>query len=292
MQYDDNLTTERSDFRYPSRMLDDRRALSRRPNSQSFARRQTAAGPLRSRRREEGAEQRCAGAPRAGSLALSRIAAGAQGRGHRQSRRSDDAAGVDAEAGEETRRRRTPGERRRPPADRLVQGARAGDGGVDGEGARHQAHGDADQRQCRRGAGGLRQPLRHQDHDLLPGGHAGSECQRDRPARRGGLSRQRPDRRLRQAGRRRQGQDRLVRHLDAEGAVPDRRQEDDGPRTGRAARLGSAGRHLLSDRRRHRPDRHVEGVRRTRSHRLHRQKAAAHGRGAGGRLRADGARLR
>ena len=49
---------------------------------------------------------------------------------------------------------------------------------------------------------------------------------------------------------------------------------------------------LLSDRRRHRPDRHVEGVCRTRSDRLHRQQAAAHGRGAGGGLRADGARFR
>ena len=36
----------------------------------------------------------------------------------------------------------------------------------------------------------------------------------------------------------------------------------------------------------------MEGVRRTGSDRLHRQQAPAHGRGAGGRLRADGARLR
>ena len=59
---------------------------------------------------------------------------------------------------QETRRRRDPREGRRPAADRLVQGARPRDGGVDGEGARHQAHGDADQRQCRRGAGRLRDP--------------------------------------------------------------------------------------------------------------------------------------
>ena len=49
---------------------------------------------------------------------------------------------------------------------------------------------------------------------------------------------------------------------------------------------------LLSDRRRHRADRHVEGVRRARSDRLHRQEAAAHGGGAGGGLRPHGARLR
>ena len=36
-----------------------------------------------------------------------------------------------------------------------------------------------------------------------------------------------------------QGEGRLVRHLDAEGAVPDRGQEDDGARARRAARLGA-----------------------------------------------------
>ena len=143
---------------------------------------------------------------------------------------------------DEARRRRNPGEGRRPPADRLVQGARPGHGGVDGEGARHQAHGDADQRQCRRGARRLRDARRHQDDDLLSGGHAGSERQRNRAAGRDRLSRQRPDRRLRQDRRRGQGQGRLVRHLDLEGAVPDRRQEDDGPRARRATRLAGAGR--------------------------------------------------
>ena len=54
----------------------------------------------------------------------------------------------------------------------------------------------------------------------------------------------------------------LVRRLHAQGAVPHRGQEDDGPRAGRPARLDAARRHLLSHRRRHRPDRHVEGVRR------------------------------
>ena len=53
-------------------------------------------------------------------------------------------------------------------ADRLIQGARPCDGRVDGQGAWHQAHGDADQRQCRRGACGLRDHLRHQDHDFCP----------------------------------------------------------------------------------------------------------------------------
>ena len=53
----------------------------------------------------------------------------------------------------------------------------------------------------------------------------------------------------------------LVRHVHAQGAVPPGRQEDDGPGAGRAARLAAARRDPLPDRRRHRPDRHVEGVR-------------------------------
>ena len=47
------------------------------------------------------------------------------------------------------------GQGRRPPADRLVQGARPGAGGGDGQGTRPQASGHADQRQCRGGDGGL-----------------------------------------------------------------------------------------------------------------------------------------
>ena len=116
--------------------------------------------------------------------------------------------------------------------------------------------------------------------------------QRDRHAGRRGLSRQRPDRRLRKNRRRGQAKSRLVRRLDLEGAVSDRRQEDHGARARRAARLERARRHLLSDRRRHRPDRYVEGVRRIGSDRLYRQQTPAHGRGAGVGLRADGARLR
>ena len=85
---------------------------------------------------------------------------------------------------------------------------------------------------------------------------------------------------------------RLVRRLDPQGAVSHRRQEDDGAGACRAARLGAARRDLLSDRRRHRPDRDVEGLCGAGGDRLHRQEAPAHDRGAGGRLRPDGARLR
>ena len=54
---------------------------------------------------------------------------------------------------------------------------------------------------------------------------------------------------------------RLVRHVDLEGAVSRRGQEDARLRTGRAVGLEAAGRRALSNRRRHRPDRNVEGVR-------------------------------
>ena len=55
---------------------------------------------------------------------------------------------------------------------------------------------------------------------------------------------------------------RLVRRQHAQGALPHRRQEDHGLRSRRADGLGTARRHLLSHRRRRRPDRHVEGLRR------------------------------
>ena len=70
---------------------------------------------------------------------------------------------------------------------------------------------------------------------------------------------------------------RLVRRLDAEGAVSHRRQEDDGLRARRADGLALARLDRLSDRRRHRHGRHVEGVRRARAHRL--DAAGAGGRG-------------
>ncbi len=101
-------------------------------------------------------------------------------------------------------RRGPAGQGRGPAADRLVQGARASDGSVDGESARRQAHGDADQRQCRRGARRLCQPV--------PASSTTIFCPEDTPevnvseiALQGAtrLPRQRPDRRLRQARRRR-----------------------------------------------------------------------------------------
>ena len=69
---------------------------------------------------------------------------------------------------------------------------------------------------------------------------------------------------------------RLVRRVDAEGAVSRRRQEDDGIRAGGTVRLDAARLDRLSHRRRHRPRRHVESVRRARGDWLDRR---ASGRG-------------
>ena len=165
---DENLTVERPTFvthlecsvtgeRYPA---DELHNLSRA--GKPLLVRYDLAGVTKS------LEQGGAGAAAARSLALSRAAAGAARRRHRQPRRGGHPDRRDAQARQDAGGGGDPGEGRRPAADRLVQGARAGDGGVDGEGARRRPHGDADQRQCGRGACRLCQPRRHQDHGLLP----------------------------------------------------------------------------------------------------------------------------
>src|SRR5207248_7174602 len=77
-----------------------------------------------------------------------------------------------------------------------------------------------------------------------------------------------------------------LRRLDAQGALPHRGQEDDGVRALRAARR-IARRDRVSDRRRHRSGRDVEGVRRNAIDGLDPQEAAAHLR-PGRRMRARG----
>ena len=190
------------------------------------------------------------------------------------------------------RRAEPAGQGRRAAADRIVQGARAGDGGDHGQAVRDRADRHADQRQCRRGAGRLWRAGGDRDDRHLPGRNARDQRHRDRGLWRAGLCRRRPDRRMRRAGRQGRGGGPVVRLLDAEGALPPRGQEGDGVRAGRAARLGAARRDLLSDRRRHRPDRHVEGVRRAGGGRADRPEAAAHVRGPGRGLRADRPRVR
>ena len=146
-------------------------------------------------------------------------------------------------------------------ADRQLQEPRHDRGRQHGEVARREARRAADGRQRRRRGGRLRRPRRDGVLRLHAGRHAGRQPVRGAPVRREGVPRQRPHQRLRQDREGRRGADGLVRPLHAEGAVPPRRQEDDGPGTGRAARLDAAGRDPLPDRRRHRADRHVEGVR-------------------------------
>ena len=121
-------------------------------------------------------------------------------------------------------------------------------------------------------------------------GHSSRECRALRRRRHAG---RRADHRRRPHGRGDRAAARLVRRLDAQGAVPPRRQEDDGLRAGRAARLAAARRDHLPDRRRHRARRHVEGLRGARGARLDSRRAPApHGGGAGRRLRAHRAGVR
>ena len=85
---------------------------------------------------------------------------------------------------------------------------------------------------------------------------------------------------------------RLVRRQHAQRAVPHRRQEDHGLRSGRADGLGTARCDLLSHRRRRGDDRHVEGLRGDGAAGLDRQPAAQDDRGAGRGLPARRARVR
>ena len=100
-------------------------------------------------------------------------------------------------------------------------------------------------------------------------------------------------RRLRQARRRRPRGDGLVRLLDPERALPDRGQEDDGPGARPSSSAGPCPtRSFYPTGRRHRIDRHVEGLCRDGGRRPDRTGAPADDRGAGGRLPAHRARVR
>ena len=172
MQHDDNTSTERPTFvthlecSYTGERLPADTLQNLSPAGKPLL------GALRPRGREEGADQGGAGAASAGPLALPRVAAGPPRRRHRQPRRSDDAAHALPKLAEELGARRDHRQGRRPPAHRFVQGARPGDGRVHGEGARHQAYGDADQRQCRRCPGRL--------CDLAPASGARSSARKTR----------------------------------------------------------------------------------------------------------------
>ena len=87
------------------------------------------------------------------------------------------------------RRVRADGQGRRAAADRIVQGARPGDGGDHGEAVRDRAHRHADQRQCRRGARRLWRAGRDRDDRHLPRRNARDQCHaRPRPTARASMS--------------------------------------------------------------------------------------------------------
>ena len=170
-----------------------------------------------------------------------------------------------AAAGRRARAAAAAGQGRGAAADRLLQGARRGRRRLPGPRAGRDPAGHADQRQRRRGLGRRTPPgpaCTLTDRDAA--GRAHDHPGRERRHRRRPAAGRRADLRRRAAGRRgRAGQrGRLVRRGDAQGALPDRGQEDDGLRDRRAARLADARRDRLPDRRRGRPDRHLQGARR------------------------------
>src|SRR5579864_2409885 len=124
--------------------------------------------------------------------AIEARAAGASERAHREPRRGRDAthpaAAQRPPAWLPARHRQGRG----PPADRLIQGARAVSGGVDGTPARCAPRRHPHQRQCRRRHGRLCRPGGHGGGVLLPRRHPRGQPERDRAPGRGGLSRQRP----------------------------------------------------------------------------------------------------
>ena len=155
------------------------------------------------------------------------------------------------------------------------------------------AHGAADQRQCRRRAGRLWRARRGSRPCDLPGRNAARSTYEETAALwRRGDRRRRPDRRMR-------------RDLVGKGAAAGRWFDCstlkepyrlEGKKVMGLELAEQFGWELpdvdfLPDRRRHRADRHVEGLRRAGSRRTDRRQAAAHDRRPGGRLRADRARV-
>ena len=160
------------------------------------------------------------------------------------------------------RRARPADQRRRPESHRLVQSARAVLRRLDVRGAGHP--------QSWRSLRPATPPARWRPMRRRPGSKPTSSCRSDVPqanfieCKAYGAHVTLVDGLISDCGRivaERGPARRLVRHLDAQRALSHRRQEDHGLRSGRAAGLGTAGRDLLSDRRRRRHDRHVEGVR-------------------------------
>ena len=184
------------------------------------------------------------------------------------------------------RRAESAGQGRGPPADRIVQGARARDGGQHGQAFRGRpiampTNGNAGAALAAYGAAaGIKTIV------ICPAETPEINIPRPLPTARMSMS---PTARSTSAAAGRQGRrgGPLVRLLDAEGALSARRQEGHGARARRAIGLAIARRDLLPDGRRHRPDRHVEGLRRAGGDRTDRAGAAADVRGPGRWLRAD-----
>ena len=250
-------------------------------------RRVTVVGEVRprSRRHRPAVHRR----PRSGPVALPRAAARLRGRARRHPRRGDDPAAPGSPPRSRARPATTAGQGRRPAADRLLQGARRRRRRLPRQGAGRDPARHADQRQRGRGLVDVRRPGRPARHHRDAAGRAHDHPGGDRRHRRRPAAGRRADLRRRPADRRGgAGQrGRLVRGVDAQGALPDRGQEDDGAGDRRAAGVADARRDPLPDRRRGRSDRHPQGARRGPRAGLGRGRPAAARVRPGDRLRAD-----
>ena len=228
------------------------------------ARRVTVAGEVRPRPASARDPRSIAGR-RAGPLALPRAAAGLGRRARRHPRRGDDPAAARRPASapssacrdcwSRTRGCCRPARSRRAAPPSASPAPRSWASTPD----RH-----ADQRQRGRGLVDVRRPGRHARH------HRDAAWTRPTITRARVASSPAADLHLvdgliadagRLIGAAVAGQrGRLVRGVDAQGAVPDRGQEDDGAGDRRAAGLADARRDPLPDRRRRRADRHPQGA--------------------------------
>ena len=206
MNYEDNLTAERPTFVTHLECAPTGERHEADQIAQPVARRQAAAGALRPRRACAGPSPRRAGdagRPTSGATASS-CRCGARPTSSASARAVTPLIPLPKLA-----QRLGGGELLVKDEGRLPTGSFKARGlvlaVVDGEGARRQAHRDADQRQRRRGARRLRRARRHRVHVFCPDDTPEVNVREIALQGAERLSRQRPDQRLRQDRRRGQG---------------------------------------------------------------------------------------
>ena len=222
---------------------------------------------------------------RGGAAAPGRVAAGlARGRLHATTRGAAAGRGAGVAAAD--------GEGRGGEPDRVLQGAGAVGGRVDGAGTRRPGRLSAVGRERWQRPGGLRCGRRPEGTRVPPEGHRVAVRAGGGRVRRRGADRRRADHGRGAGVRSRREGAGLVRVRDAERALPRRGEEDHGVRDRGADGVDASRRDPVSHGRRDRAGRHVESLRGARGDGLHRPGASPDVRRAGRGLRADREGLR